>query len=188
MKKCLLALAAALLVSISADACIAANARTEYMTMFVSASAVDNSNFAFSENSLGGKGVVGFGTFKGYMTFGATFEMYGKVWTNSNKPIVGVKDWRAGLQVGFDPFASIDRESKVVFRLMGEVGYSSVCRSAYNGYGARLEFGGRRCQLFIQDMAHFDYYNGTYQWSNRAEIGLQVKFDVGKGKVYCNRR
>lgn len=185
MKKSILIAVVLLAMSTYADACIAANAKVEYPTMFISLSGIDNSSFNFSNNSIGGKAVIGFGTPLDYLTMGATFEMYGKFWGST--PIVNAKDWRGGLQFGFNPFAQIDRESAVKFRIMGEVGYSSCCKSVYNGYGARLEFGKGVTSLFIQDMAQFDYVNSKCQWSNRVEIGLQFKFNIGSGRVYCNK-
>ena len=185
MKKSFIFVVAFIAAISSANACIVANARMEYSTMFITLSGVDNCSFNFANNSAGGKAVIGFGTPLDYLTIGGTFEMYGKGWGSS--PIVQSKDWRAGLQVGFNPFASIDRESAIQFRLMGEVGYSSYCNSVYNGYGARLEFGKGVTSIFIQDIAQFDYVSNSCQWSNRIEVGLQFKFNVGGGKVYCNK-
>lgn len=173
----------AVMLSIKSFACIAANARTEYMTMIVGVSAIDNSTFNFANNSLGGKLTIGFGTFKDYATFAGTFEMYGKGW--GNDLVAHPKDWRVGAQATLNPFAKIDRESAVRFRLVGEGGYFSK-GGAYADMGARLEFGSGVCKFFIQDAAQYNF--GTNSWANVAEVGLMFKFEVGSGKVFCNRR
>ena len=183
MKKSIIILAAMLAVNVSAKACIAANARTEYMTMFIGVSAVDNSSFNFKNNSLGGKVTLGFGTYKDYGTFAGTFEMYGKGW--GSELVASPRDWRVGAQATFNPFASIDRESAVRFRLVGEGGYFSR-GGAYANMGARLEFGSGVCKFFIQDAANYNF--GSKTWGNIAEVGLLFKFEVGSGKVFCNRR
>ena len=185
MKKALLTLAVILSLGTTAKACIAANARTEYMTIFGTISAIDNSSFNFANNTIGGKATLGVGTFKDYFTFAGTFEMYGKGW--GNELVTNAKDWRLGGQIGFDPFASIDRESAVRFRILAEVGTLNADYLC-SAYGARLGFGRGNVNFFIQDMAGFDYINKSCKWSNHAEIGLQFKFEVGKGKVFCNSR
>lgn len=184
MKKILLLLLTLGSLITSANACIVANAEVEHMTMFGTISVIDNSTFNFANNSIGGKATLGFGTYKDYFTFAGTFEMYA-VGLGSN-PVIDQKDWRLGGQIGFNPFASIDRESPVKFRILSEVGTLNA-NYLYNSYGARLEFGRRNVVFFMQDMAGFDYINKTCKWSNRAEIGLQFKFNVGKGRVYCNK-
>ena len=185
MKKVLLTLAVLISLGTTAKACIAANAKVEHMTIFGTISAIDNSSFNFANNTLGGRATLGVGTYKDYFTFAGTFEMYGKGW--GNELATNTKDWRLCGQIGFDPFASIDRNSAVKFRILGEVGTLNADYLC-SAYGARLEFGRGNVTFFMQDMAGFDYINNTCKWSNRAEIGLQFKFEVGKGKAYCNKR
>lgn len=184
MKKILFSLIALISLAVNANACIVANAKVEHMTIFGTISAIDNSSFNFANNTIGGRATLGFGTYKDYFTFAGTFEMYAKGW--GDNLVVEQKDWRLGGQVGFNPFAGIDRESPVKFRVLGEVGTLNA-NYLYNAYGARLEFGRGNVTFFMQDMAGFDYINKTCEWNNRAEIGLQFKFAAGKGRVYCNK-